>query len=82
MLLHKRRRQTQQELAEPQESAASARVVLCHFPALLKGLLEVALRIHDRVAVRIEAAVLKVMVQAAVVQIDRTAGRQRGRNRV
>ena len=60
-------------MLETHESSATADVVLGHFIAKGKGLFKVALCIHDCLAVRIQTAVLKVMVEAAVIQIDRSA---------
>ena len=71
---HERRRQAQQHMFQAHEGSAPFRVVVCHFPAFFEGLFKIALCIHYRFAVRIQAAIFKVVIQASVIQVDRSAG--------
>ena len=67
---HERRRQAQQHMFQAHDRAAPLRVVLRHFPTLCKGLFKIALCIHYRFAVRIQAAIFKVVIEAPIIQIN------------
>ena len=75
---HERRRQAQQHMFQAHDRAAPLRVVLRHFPTLCKGLFKIALCIHYRFAVRIQAAIFKVVIEAPIIQINCPACRHFG----
>ena len=61
-------------MSEAHEGAAACHIVVGHFSALCKGFFKVVFDIHDGVAVGKHASVFKVMVEAAVVHVDSSAG--------
>ena len=71
---HERRRQAQQHMFQAHDRTAPIRVILRHFLTLREGPLKIAFCLHYRFAVRIQAAIFKVVIEASVIQIDRPAG--------
>ena len=64
------RRQTKQHMFQAHDCASPLRIVLRHFPALSEGLFKITLCIHYRFAVRIQAAIFKVVIEAPIIQIN------------
>ena len=73
--LQQLRKQSQEQLSQPQSRTPAGLILLRHFPALFQCLLHIPPDIQHRITIRHKTSIFKMMIKAPVIQIDRAASR-------
>mgnify|MGYP000264331831 CR=1 FL=1 len=73
--LQQLRKQSQEQLSQPQSRAPAGLILLRHFPALFQCLLHIPPDIQHRITICHKTPIFKMMIKAPVIQIDRAASR-------